>query len=60
MGGCQQAQELGIITVNIQEFSNTQAQPTAQQVKQHVNLSKSTVLREYQHCFDKIGQFPGD
>jgi len=52
--------ELGIITVNIQEFSSSRAQPSAQQVKQQFNLPKFTVLREYQDFFDKIGRYPGD
>ena len=60
MIGCQQAQELGIITINVEEVSNVSAAHTAQQTVQHVGLSKATVLNEYQDCFDKIGWFPGN
>ena len=60
MIGCQQAQELGTIIVNIQELSSTQLQPTAEQAFHQGSLSKTTVLTEYQDCFDKIGRFPGD
>ena len=55
---CQLAQELGIITVNVQESS--QACPQAHPGASVMSLSKSTVLEEYQDCFDKIGRFPGD
>ena len=60
MIGCQQAQELGIITINVEEVSDVSAPSAAQQTAQHVSLSKATVLKEYQDCFDKIGRFPGD
>ena len=60
MIGCQQAQELGIITINVEEVFNVSASHTAQQTVQHVGLSKATLLYEYQDCFDKIGRFPGD
>lgn len=57
---CQLAQELGIITVNIQESCTSQACPQAHPGAPVMSLSKSTVLEEYQDCFDKIGRFPGD
>ena len=60
MIGCQQAQELGILTINVEEVSNVSALHTAQQTVQHVRLSKATVLNEYRDCFDKIGRLPGD
>ena len=60
MIGCQQAQELGIITINVEEVSNASASHTAQQTVQHVGLSKATVLNEYQDCFYKVGRFPGN
>ena len=60
MIGCHQAQELGIITINVEEVSDVSAPRAAQQTAQHVSLSKATVLKEYQDCFDKIGRFPGD
>ena len=60
MIGCQQAQELGIITINVEEVSNVSTSRTVQQTVQHVRLSKATVLNEYQDCFDEIGRFPGD
>ena len=59
MIGCQQAQELGIITIHVEEVSSDSASPTVQQALQHVGLSKATVTNEYQDCFDKIGRFPG-
>ena len=46
MIGCQQAQELGIITINVQEVSDVSAPSAAQQTAQHVSLSKATVLKE--------------
>ena len=60
MIGCQQAQELGIITVHVGEVSSAPASPAAQRAVQHVGLSKNAVMNEYQDCFDKVGQFPGD
>ncbi|KAL9977016.1 hypothetical protein ACROYT_G014376 [Oculina patagonica] len=32
----------------------------SQQAIKHVGLPKTTVLKEYHDCFDKIGRFPGD
>ncbi len=46
--GCSQAQELGLITVNIHE------------VKSQGSLTKEQVLQDYKDCFDKIGCFPGE
>ena len=60
MIGCQQAQEPGIITINVEEVSDVSAPSATQQTAQHVSFSKATVLKEYQNCFDKIGRFPGD
>ena len=60
MIGCQQAQELGIITINVEEVSDVSAPSAAQQTAQHVSLSKATVVKEYQDCFDKIDRFSGD
>ena len=60
MIGCRQAQELGIITIHVEEVSSDSASPAAQQAAHHVGLSKATVIDEYKDCFDKIGRFPGD
>ena len=60
MIGCQQAQKLGIITINVEEVSDVSALSAAQQTAQHVSFSNATVLKEYQDYFDKIGRFPGD
>lgn len=60
MIGSQQAQELGIITINVEEVSNVSAPLAAQQTVQHIGLSKTTVLNKYQDCFDKVGRFLGD
>lgn len=67
MLGCSQSQELGIITANIDEFTAT---PTTKDLSEHTSkvetaaqqgkLSKSTILEEYQDCFDKLGRFPGE
>ena len=48
---CQLAQELGIITVNIQESCNSQACPQEHPGASVMSLSKSNVLEEYQDCF---------
>ena len=37
-----------------------QCAPAAHQAIKHVGLSKTTVLKEYHDCFDKIGRFPRD
>ena len=60
MIGCQQAQELGIITINVEEVSDVSAPSAAQHTAKHVSFSKATVSKEYQDCFDKIGRFPVD
>ena len=60
MIGCQQAQELGIITANIQELTTKKVPPKVEQAAQHGKLTKSQVLEEYSDCFDKIGRFPGE
>ena len=59
MIGCRQTQELGILTIHVEEVSSNSASPRALQPVKHVGLSKATVTNEYQDCFDKIGQFPG-
>ena len=60
MIGCRQAQELGIITIHVEEVSGDSASPATQQAAHYVGLSKATVMDEYKDCFDKIGRFPGD
>ena len=60
MIGCRQAQELGIITIHVEEVSGDSASPAAQQAAHYVGLSKATMMDEYKDCFDKIGRFPGD
>ena len=55
--GCAQAQELGIITVNIDEIESS-ANPAKQAAAQG-KLTKELMLREYKDCFDKVGRFPG-
>ena len=57
---CQLAPELGIITANIEESCTSQACPPKHPGASVMSLSKSTVLEEYQDCFDKNGRFPGD
>jgi len=56
MLGCQQLQDLGIISANLHEISTIP--PTAE--AHHGQLSKPTVLEEYQDCFDKLGCFLGE
>lgn len=58
--GCQQKQELSIITFHVKDVSSAPASPAVQQAVQHVGLSKTTVMKEYRECFDKIGCFPVD
>ena len=48
--GCSTAQELGLITVNIDDVNS----------KKVPALTKEKVLEEYKDCFDKIGCFPGE
>ena len=57
---CQQAQELGIITVNLQELHSVPVESSAKPSIQHASLSKTALMRDYQDCFDKLGRFPGD
>ena len=56
---CRQAQELGIITIHVEEVSSNSASPKVQQPVKHIGLSKATVTNEYHDCFDRIGRFPG-
>ena len=53
------AQDLGIITVNVNDLNST---PTsrAQQAANNGELSKLIVQQDFKDCFDKIGRFPGD
>ena len=60
MIGCQQAQELGIITVSFQDLYSVPAESSAKPSIQLASLSKTALMRDYQDCFDKIGRFPGD
>ena len=63
--GCRSSQELGIITVNLNEDVLVTESP-----QQHYEvdsfschskpLTRSAVLKEYSDCFDKIGKFPGE
>uniref|UniRef100_A0A3P9KLT8 Gypsy retrotransposon integrase-like protein 1 n=1 Tax=Oryzias latipes TaxID=8090 RepID=A0A3P9KLT8_ORYLA len=48
MLGCSQAQELGLITVNIDHLKSMSI------------LTREKVLQKYKECFDKIGKFPGE
>ena len=60
--GCAQAQELGIITVNIhslQSATQTTSSPAKLAAAQG-KLTKELVLKEYKDCFDKVGRFPGE
>ena len=56
--GCSQAQELGIITVNIDEIESS-GNPAKQAAAQG-KLTKELILKEYKDCFDKVGRFPGE
>ena len=63
--GCRSSQELGIITVNLEEDISVIESPEQHYEVNAFNchmkqLTKSTVLKEYSDCFDKIGKFPGD
>ena len=59
MIGCKQAQDLEIITVNVNDLNST---PTSrpQQGANNGELSKSIIQQDFKDCFDKIGRFPGD
>ena len=56
--GCAQAQELGIITVNINEIESSDN--PAKQAAAQGKLTKELILKEYKDCFDKVGRFPGE
>ena len=56
--GCAQAQELGIITVNIDEIESSDN--PAKQAAAQGKLTKELILKEYKDCFDKVGRFPGE
>ena len=56
--GCTQAQELGIITMNIHEIESND-NPAKQAVAQG-KLTEELILREYKDCFDKVGGFLGE
>lgn len=58
MIGCKQAQDLGIVTVNIDHLNSNNGQ--AQQAAQKGKLSESIVKEEFKDCFDKVGRFPGE
>ena len=58
MIGCAQAQELGIITVNIDEIESSDN--PAKQAAAQGKLTKELILKEYKDCFDKVGRFPGE
>ncbi len=55
MIGCRQAQELQLITVNIDQVTESQTKKQ----EAYTPLSKEKVLHEYRDCFDKVGRFPG-
>ena len=60
MIGCQQAQELGLITANIQEITRSLGPPTKlHEAAQEGHLLKESVLEEHRDCFDKLRKFPG-
>ena len=59
--GCAQAQQLGIITVNIDDIqSNSTPDNPAKQAAAQGKLTKGLIPKEYGDCFDKIGRFPGE
>ena len=65
MLGCRQCQELEIITANIDQVKTTPLIPDSLASDPKVPimespLKKTTVIKEYQDCFDKLGRFPGD
>ena len=59
MLGCQLSQDLGTISANLDEVNTTHSTRAAAEAH-HGQLSKPTVLEEYQDCFDKLGCFPGE
>ena len=56
--GCAQVQELGVITVNIDEIESSDN--PAKQVVAQGKLTKELILKEYKDCFDKVGRFLGE
>ena len=58
MIGCAQAQELGIITVNIDGIDSSD-NPLKQAATQG-KLAKELIFKECKDCFDKVGRFPGE
>jgi hypothetical protein len=61
--GCRQAQELGIISVNINDVSTSQKsikQASLDEAAKQGTLNKEMILKEFSDCFDKIGRLPGD
>lgn len=50
--GCKQAQELGIISVNLNEIKR-------QNTAEPEMINKKELLEKYKTCFNKIGYFPG-
>ena len=59
MLGCRQCQDLGIISANLDEVNTIPPTKTDAEAKRG-QLSKPTVMEEYQDCFDKLGCFPGE
>ena len=59
MLGCRQCQDLGIISTNVDEVNTIPLTKTEAEAKRG-KLSKPTVMKEYQDCFDKLGCFPGE
>jgi len=57
--GCRQSQDLGIISANLDEVSIIPPTRTVTEAH-HGQLSKPTVLEEYQDCLDKLRCFPGE
>ena len=61
MTGCKQVQELGVLTVNIQEIiGNDLRKDETHKPPQKGKLTEELVLEEFADCFDKVGRFPGD
>lgn len=54
-----QCQDLGIILTNLDEVNTISPNKTETRA-QCGQLSKPTVMEEYQDCFDKLGCFPGE
>jgi len=60
MIGCRQAQQLGMVTVNIHELTSSSQPSKVQEAAQSGKLTESLVLEEYADCFNGIGRFPGE